>query len=431
MTDTLIEKRRTLRVREHRWLPIGEDGLGEEQVRYLWRLQERRGVRLFDEERRLGRRVLRFRQFVGAVALPGGQTLEVLPKIGEVDDRRSVRRNLMRMLAATGLYPAVQGDLGRYERCDNLLEAYLRMAADLAWGLVHQGLTRDYVREHRVTPFIKGRWRVARQLSRHAGRSDRHEVALDLLVEDTPHMRFLKAGLAAILRLAQSQETQRRARMLLFKMDGIGVAPLDRRAFSRLRFDRRHARWRELLTLLAQLAADELAAPSAGTAAVGPAWLFDMNHLFEVFIAARLRRVCPDEPVLRRSEHHLLRRSGEEPCFRLLPDIVVGDERRPTLIIDTKWKRLGDPLLDSVCDQDVRQVFAYGKIYRAPRVVLLYPAAGHAPRQHALRTNESEGSMPVTIAEAPVGFDQDEELDRTLTKLLHPGRADQDDAPAG
>lgn len=414
----MTERPDTIQVREHRCLDVGAaDGLSEAQVDFLCDLRARSGVRFFEEVREGRMWQLRFRHYVGAVALPGGQTLEILPKIGRTEDPQSVRANLMNMLAATGLFPSVEGALGSYASCDNLIEAYLLLACRMAWALVHGGLPRDYHRVQLTTPFLKGRWNVARQITRHAGRLDRHDVSIHVLTEDTPHGRFLKAGMARILRVARGQESQRLARSLLFLLDPLEKMELTWKNFQRLPFDRRHTRWRALLTLLAQLGRGTMSEAAQGREVLGPAWLFDMNRLFEGYVAQRLRLVHDGPVTTQRARRHLLRTAAGQGRFSLKPDIIVGEP--PTLIIDTKWKHLDEKRLeDAVADEDARQVFAYGKIYRAPRVALVYPSAGVSPRDHELRSNEAEGHLRVTLFEVPVGLGQDEALDERLRRLV-------------
>ena len=63
--------------------------------------------------------------------MPGERTLEVLPKIGGLDDPPT-RALLMRMLSAADVAPSLEEVAADYANSPNLLEAYLRFATDLA-----------------------------------------------------------------------------------------------------------------------------------------------------------------------------------------------------------------------------------------------------------------------------------------------------------
>ena len=102
-----------LQAREFDNVPVGgRDGLREAELDYLQHLRDR-SIPFFEERRKDGRWWCRFGGYVGAIVLPGGRTLELLPKL-EGAAPREERALVMRMLAATGLAPALEGELGRY-----------------------------------------------------------------------------------------------------------------------------------------------------------------------------------------------------------------------------------------------------------------------------------------------------------------------------
>jgi 5-methylcytosine-specific restriction endonuclease McrBC regulatory subunit McrC len=111
-------------------------------------------------------------------------------------------------------------------------------------------------------------------------------------------------------------------------------------------------------------------------------------------------------------------RTGEDR-FRLRPDIVVRRRNDPLIVIDAKWKRLDNAnLADGVVDADIRQVFAYAKVFRTGRAALIYPAAGAEPRRESFRTKEAEGFVDIDVLEVPMRDDQLSELDQCLRQLI-------------
>jgi 5-methylcytosine-specific restriction enzyme subunit McrC len=105
-----------------------------------------------------------------------------------------------------------------------------------------------------------------------------------------------------------------------------------------------------------------------------------MERVFEQFIGALLQRVvCPPgrSAALQLARRSLLVRSGGAPVYRLRPDVGIFEGQRLVCLVDTKWKRL--ELLDrnfGVAQDDMYQMYAYGKEYGCPIVVLLYPRHG-------------------------------------------------------
>ncbi|NMB61352.1 MAG: hypothetical protein GYA18_03315, partial [Chloroflexi bacterium] len=117
------------------------------------------------------------------------------------------------------------------------------------------------------------------------------------------------------------------------------------------------------------------------------AFVFDMDRLFEQFIASFLqtysRLILPEEwrdlPIELQgsiSKRHLVLPMPlpEKPMFPLKPDILLGLPGQPNLIIDTKNKAL--PLKQSyraVAEGDAYQMLAYATQFHCRSILLLYP----------------------------------------------------------
>ena len=121
----------------------------------------------------------------------------------------------------------------------------------------------------------------------------------------------------------------------------------------------------------------------------GYALLFEMNILFEEYVARLLARALArtDLTVSAQGGHRACLFEGETGRFRTRPDLIVRQGSRVALIIDTKWKRItriDDPKL-GVSQADVYQLMAYGRLYNCPHVVLLYPHHGGLPPEPILQ----------------------------------------------
>ncbi len=120
--------------------------------------------------------------------------------------------------------------------------------------------------------------------------------------------------------------------------------------------------------------------------------LFDMNRLFERFVAVKFR------PQARKAGLTLIEQGprrylGEDNSGkgRLLmrPDISLLDARkRPVAILDTKWKLLdaGNPLA-SLSSTDLYQLSTYASAYRCDQVMLLYPEQAGLKGEYRITLN--------------------------------------------
>ena len=96
--------------------------------------------------------------------------------------------------------------------------------------------------------------------------------------------------------------------------------------------------------------------------------LWEMNRLFEDFIATAIRKKCREEKEI------ILQAGGRKLAnINLRPDILVKNAGKNLKIIDTKYKIPfeNDNLKMSIAD--IYQMFAYAKKFNVGEVVLLYP----------------------------------------------------------
>lgn len=407
-----------LRVGEHELVEVGPAGLAEHELEYLIALRDR-GVRFFSEERIRGRWCCRFGGYVGAVLLPGGRTLEVLPKIAGLDDQGG-RGLLMRMLSVADLAPALEDAPADYAGSSTLIEAYLRFAADLAVRQVRVGLVHAYRRLDQRLPVVRGRLLVARQLARLPERFDAHLVRADEFVADTPVNRVIKAGVRWIARCSRSDATVAKCREAVMRMEAVADIPAEPRVLadavrpwrSGAALDRQYMRLAPLLKLLGLLVGGRAAAPEAGVEALGPTLLFDMSELFEAVLAARLRAVAPDVIVRAQGTHAF----DVGRRFRLRPDLVVEQVGRPVMVLDAKWKRISG--LSDIDDHDLRQAFAYARILGLDDAALVYPAmGGDTALSHSAEVADGSG-VRIHLRQVALAADGWTHTDHALRGLL-------------
>src|SRR5205823_8910711 len=119
---------------------------------------------------------------------------------------------------------------------------------------------------------------------------------------------------------------------------------------------------------LSRLLADGLQSGEAAGASAGPAFLLDLERVFERYVTAGIEPVvadCTPQPLLLVSPP----RPGQ-PDLRVRPDVLVGGLDRPRLVLDVKWKRLSRAALSG---DDVYQVLAHAAVIGTRRAVLVYP----------------------------------------------------------
>jgi 5-methylcytosine-specific restriction enzyme subunit McrC len=340
------------------------------------------GARILDH----GRHALRAGQVVGVIA-GEGCSLEILPKIEGLDDaagkpdQARIRQRLVHMLAVALDMDIADGritDLG-WQR-EDLLEILIKLFSRRLADAVRLGLPRRYVQHQDDLQTVRGRIDVKRQFTSLAAAPQLVACRYDTLSPDIALNQVMKAAVQRLAQVSRSVDNQRLLRELALTYVDIASVPISALRWDQINLDRTNERWRELLSLAKLLLGERFQTTTAGSAG-GFSLLFEMNTLFEEYVARMLGRALAVDglKVHRQGGRLFCLEENDEPRrqrFQTIPDIIVKRGSETLLIIDTKWKRLGaridDPKL-GVSQADVYQMMAYGRVYRCPRLMLLYP----------------------------------------------------------
>lgn len=330
-----------------------------------------------------GRKGLRARGVVGVVATHGC-SLEILPKIDfpNEDGARatgSIRRRLVHMLAVV---LDLKIDAGQVTALDwqreTLLEILIRLFSEKLVDAVRQGMPRLYVEHAADLLVLRGRLNVTRQFTNLAAEAARLACHFDSLTADTALNRIMKAAVTRLSRIARTADNQRRLRELSFAYADIADVPASALRWDEVVLDRTNSRWRELLNLARLLLGERFQTTSAG-GNDGFSLLFEMNTLFEEYVARMLKHALLNTDlrvVSQGGRLYCLETEHSSGLFQTRPDILVKRGDEIVKVIDTKWKRIASRIDDpkqGVSQADVYQMIAYGRLYRCERLMLLYP----------------------------------------------------------
>ena len=323
---------------------------------------------------------------VGVIATPDCQ-LEILPKIegaGEsgVDDA-TLRHRLIHMLAVArdiriDVRAMTQLGWQRYTILELLIRLYCGKLADA----VRQGMPQQYTDQEDDLPALRGRLDMTRQFSTLAVSPQKLACRFDARSPDIALNQVMRAAITKLSRLAQAPDNQRALRELSFAYADISEVSPGALRWDLIVLDRTNTRWRELLSLARLFLGDRHQQTSVGPID-GHALLFEMNVLFEEYVARLLARALADTNlrVSAQGGHRDCLFEGKTGRFRTRPDLIIRRGCRIALIIDTKWKRLTriDDPKQGVTQADVYQLMAYGRLCDCPHVMLLYPHHGGLP----------------------------------------------------
>lgn len=321
---------------------------------------------------------IRAGQVVGLLAAEGC-AIEILPKIDGATEG-GVRRRLVHMLnVAYGLDIDTSGvsELG-WQR-DDLLEILILQFARKVRDVVRRGMPRRYVGHEDDLPLLRGRLDVVRQFTRHAAAPVKLACRYDELSPDIALNRIMKAAITRLARMARSAESQRLLRELLFEYAEVSDVTASALRWDEVILDRTSQGWREVLDLARLLLGERFQDTGAGGQA-GCSLLFEMNVLFELYIARMMDRAVRPLGIRATAQggraYCLVEEDSGDGRFQTRPDIILRQGGATRMIVDTKWKHLSPLSADrnrGISQADVYQMIAYGTVYDSDQLMLLYP----------------------------------------------------------
>jgi len=332
-----------------------------------------------------GRHALRARSIVGVVAA-GDVSLEILPKIAPEDDdpsdadKAQIRKRLVHMLVAALDLTLDPGEAARLDwQSHSVLDLLIRIFCDRLTEALRRGMPRRYVACEDDLTVMRGRLDLVRQYTRHAANPARLACRYDRLSEDMIINHIMKAAIRHLMRHASHPSVQQRLRELSFLYADIADCPASLIRWDLVVLDRTNRAWKDLLAM-AKLFLQKRYQTTTQGESDGLALLFDMNALFEEYVARQLVRAVAGTGL------KVSRQGGRRHCltdlangrqhFQTRPDILVHRSGQVVKIIDTKWKRIAPRIDDprmGVSQADIYQMMAYAHVYEAERLQLLYP----------------------------------------------------------
>jgi 5-methylcytosine-specific restriction enzyme subunit McrC len=348
-------------------------------------------------------------QWVGVVQVPGLQ-VEILPKVDNIsqdeigdatDQWGESRRNLLYMLAVAGDVPVRSRDISRLAtRRAPLNETLSALFANALKGELLRGCERSYLSHEQNLRTFKGRLLVGQQLLKNAAHRERFYCRFDQFSEDTVMNRIFKAACRFLLDVTRLPGTQDALRHCLLLFDEVRNVEVTDALFDNVTFNRQNERFENLFHFCRLIIGDRSPTVSSGKER-SFSLLFDMNKVFERFIAAFIHdRVMPNipgcrlYPQARRNRRPLFQNEENRGVLLLEPDILIKQKKASeNLIIDTKWKS------GRVSSGDLYQLYAYTQRYCCGQSVLLYPRVSGSKEQDLdiLDDKNEQGGRRVSI----------------------------------
>lgn len=400
-----------LTVVEHEAIPVvhsrtsGRKELGQKHTSLLEKLEKKLPAKAWY----WGNEEVKFASHCGVISL-GDLSIEILPKVygTEAEDRGSSRNALIHMLSkARRLKLHEVSPAGISPQKHNLLDVFILYFCERLHMQLTRGMIRKYVRREKNLNVLRGKLRIGQQLRRNLVHQEKLFCQYDELSTDNAYNQILKYVLEILFKAATGNRALQQVSELRARFESVSNATADILTLDSLNFDRLTERYEPIFNwcryFLQALYPDVVAGKKNCLSL-----LFDMNRLFEAYVASKLRRDAQlqDFGVVEQGPHNYFARledSGEH-VFSMKPDISFVDRNdQAVLIADAKWKILdeGEKNL-GISQADMYQIGSYASRYGARSLVLLYPMQEKLTNPVYMKLEGTEATLlvkPVNISD--------------------------------
>ena len=314
---------------------------------------------------------VKFNQHVGVIQV-GRTTIEVLPKTDKATEDEEIWKNiLIQILRITsGIEASATSKSNLKLHSNSIFDLYIELFIKECEKLTHQGLAKKYRKVQENQPALKGRLHLPGQIRDNLIHKERFHVEYSKYDQNHLINQILKKTLSVLTRIPIRLDLRSRVRRQLLYFDDIGDCAVYEQLFNNIHLNRKTDRYSKALEIARLILLNYHPDISRGANHV-LALMFDMNQLWERFITKMIRKDLSDIYQVKAQNKMAFWQSGNI-SRGLKPDILLipkdGSDKK--IVIDTKWKT---PKNRTPSDQDLRQIFAYNKLFRSQKGILLYP----------------------------------------------------------
>lgn len=350
-----------------------------------------------------GNKFIKTNRYVGTIQTSDGLTIEILPKIYDHSDSKSVkdeiicRKVFLKMLASVQEEKAKSFQTVNLETKDNfpILEYYIANYLNEIEKLLLSGIKKNYSYLEENKEFLKGKLLINKQIKKNSLDKTKFYVRYSKYVDDIPQNRILISTLNKLSKSVRNFNNKAH----IYKLQNIlSDIPESKNIISdfqvALNSNRTFSAYKTLMEWSLQFLNQKGFTTFSGNH-FNQALLFPAERLFESYIAMLFRKHARDFVTsAQHSKYYLIDKHNDKGFFRLRPDLFLQSDNSDKIsepykciLIDTKWKVINSKLIDKnylIDIKDMYQLFAYGEKYGQhiesekqievnPKLVLLYP----------------------------------------------------------
>ena len=352
---------------------LSKEELTDEEIEELLKINSEGKFNFQEEETRI-----KLSQYVGLILLSTGKSIEILPKIyrnRESEDISKARKLLTilfyelfelaeRPLSGSSLHSKkVEFNIPFFEIILLIILDYIEKK------IIQPGIYKNYMRNKLTSKSLNGKLLLSQTLLKFPFQKDKFKIEKEVLTSNILINQILAKFVEFVSNKFYSSKIKNLAGRIFLYLRSIGVESSQNivEDLKKLSLNRMNSHYYPVIQIAKFLFSQNRLTSFQGHSFV---FLYDMNKLFEIFVASSLSK-C-----LSQVEERI------DVDFSLKPDILCPLEReKKYIVLDTKWKFPTDASTreTGISRNDRFQVITYmytleeRKNIRIPLGILLYP----------------------------------------------------------
>jgi 5-methylcytosine-specific restriction enzyme subunit McrC len=317
---------------------------------------------------------IKFSQYVGVVQIDN-LTIEILPKADNISSNeadkgiwRDVLIDMLRLSRKLKVNQVGQAHVNKQNV--HLLDIYFDWFLREVALLQRQGLIKKYYKQTKNVTALKGKLEFAGHLAKNLVHRERFYTTHQIYDKDHQLHQILNLALGIIEQLTKGSYLYAACKRVQLDFPEVSAISCNAATFEKIKLNRKTRPYKTALEIARLIILNYAPNISSGSEKM-LALLFDMNSLWEAFILAALKRACflkPYEVIGQQSRPFW-------NTMSIRPDILLTQNGKTQLVIDTKWKRMHD---NKPSTNDLRQMYVYNEHWHSNCSLLLYPGTGPA-----------------------------------------------------
>jgi 5-methylcytosine-specific restriction enzyme subunit McrC len=311
------------------------------------------------------------------IAQIGNVRFEVLPKLYEFEETndeiiKKARRNLFKLLSIAGLVPIKSSALTRYSDTNDLYEFLVSLFLDDLETVFSGHVHSEYVPIEADLKTVRGKLNIQRESLKPPNMRHIFYCSYDEFSIDNPLNIIIKTTLRKLAETCIAEDNRKRSRDFCSLLEEVRDEAVTNQTFERVRISRLSMHYKNIINTCYLFLFGNCYSMEPDNWSFH-AILFDMNLVFERYVAKLIRGAIPQYGIELQKEIFLSSSGGglQRDSFGVKPDIIIYKEGRKSAILDSKYKL--DAEKGMIGPGDMYQMIAYGVAAEVDNVVLIYP----------------------------------------------------------